>query len=660
MNFIGISLNTSIFESEEEILITNGKITTTFIGTTKIYIKVIMDYFSTPNSLNAFLKSIGDESVHSYYKELVSQLLDKKILYNTPSFFREIKTITVVTENKLEFMFRDSLRNFMTNTHIHNFKFVDVGSNMDNKIFDKENLVILYAPNYQKQALSSLSNIKGEINCKVLFIHEYLNEYWSVYFEPPYTICPNCFVRRLRNNLPTLDYILTHNLMSNKENNNFGINIIQKVLESILYQLEQNKSPSSFGRLSLINSRTFEVKSESLIKTNGCKCQKIKLNSSKNQAVGNNSGIIKQVGPVKLLNSDPNVVYLSGYVLANKKIKGGAVDLDYENAYKRTVGECIERYNWFNCPKERIIKSSWNDLPKDKRLNLEKYQPFSPKQYQELDFPFDRLGPNQVIDWIIMNNLKSNEQVYVPSKLIIGDKELIGPNLNSRRTNGIATSIDLKLALDSAILELIERHTISKSWLYAKDIKKLIVKNINILAEYRICEEVGLIPEIYTVENDYNVTVVFCKLTPIDDSDTIISFGCSAELNLESALKKAILESIQMRVYLREQLIKKQKIHNGFLYFKGEKYHRNFLDSVDFEFVNIDVASKTNIELDIDTLPDIYYSDITLEDVQTLGYSVVQAWSPSMFSFIKEPRIIPGNLLKVNILLSNKQPLPFI
>lgn len=632
-----------IFNSNTNMLIASDQTSIDLSSFDKSIIKYTLDYFTVPSYIYDFLGSVN---YAKDYKVIVNTFIKYGFLIDKTKNKILKDRIYIISNIKYKSYFDDILSNNQVN-------FINVNESTDFYIPNNSSTLIFLPEN--PSLLFNILNNYEKYNIKdLIFGNIYLKELWLSYLKVPETPCPSCLIKRLYENIPTFKYAIDNKLIYDLNNPSY-IQVLSGLLLNSINLLSDTVNtgltPSICGYLNIMNLDTLEVEKQLIILKENCKCYKKKIKL--NDLVGSHTGLIKSIGQVRLEQSDPPVVLLSSKTNSSTSMNSGALDDDWDICKKRAIGEYLERYCWLNY-KDNIITSCWLNLEHEKKLTIDQFNIYSEKQYDDKSFPFKKLTKSCIVDWIEMKNIKSKKTIYVPAELVVGSKINNSIKLSARTTTGVAAGPTQNFAIERSILELIERDTVTRNVFLNK---KAIEINDSALEEIPIlkkCKLYGLSPQIFFLENIYKVPVIMCRLKSCNEEDTITSYGYSCEIDIVKAVEKSIKESLLMRVDAR----KKAK-NADYNYITDES--KSFFSNLSIDKVTSIYLLKDKIEKNINllNLDNIYYKNITLEDVKHSDTYVVTVWSPYMVDFIKEKKYAPLKIFNRSIHNLNNGYLPY-
>jgi hypothetical protein len=223
----------------------------------------------------------------------------------------------------------------------------------------------------------------------------------------------------------------------------------------------------------------------------------------------------------------------------------GALDITYERALVRTIGEIIERF-------VQRDDSGRSDLPELRASELE-----GPSLLPSEVFPIGLPNLNELpFQWIESVEVSTGEKMLLPLPCVHLGACLSYQEINGyRSTNGCAFGVDEEMAIENALCELIERdalliHHLSKLTpprvqVDSHEIEELLSNMKRYRLEAHLFDfSLELLPPTYV-----------CVLIDNTGVGPPISIGSSCGLNPERAALKAILEAQQIRLNMRSKML---------------------------------------------------------------------------------------------------------
>lgn len=150
---------------------------------------------------------------------------------------------------------------------------------------------------------------------------------------------------------------------------------------------------------------------------------------------------------------------------AEQKVCWGR-DRDPVVAYNKAVAEAVERAAYR--ARRGDIEASAAELP-GAWIHPDKVVRYTSSQRRHKDFPFGRFTETQKRSWVRAIRIDDGEPVWVLSDFVFSASsfgEAVRPNLVFHATSsGCASQASLQLALEAAVLELVERDAFVRHWL---------------------------------------------------------------------------------------------------------------------------------------------------------------------------------------------------
>ena len=222
--------------------------------------------------------------------------------------------------------------------------------------------------------------------------------------------------------------------------------------------------------------------------------------------------------------------------------------------------------------------------------------------------------------------------------------------LPERTSAGLAAGvIGTERALSGALLEQIERDAVAAAFSDPQRVRpfRRLPDSIAELVTYVEAKDLKLL--MFDIASDLAVPTVLCLAIDDTGRGPYLSAGASASFNLETAMEKAVLESVQSRSVLRGfvsditalGITEKQSILDGL---GRVAYWWNAMRRVELD-AYLDRANKSpsngaeitpipSCEALLDMLAarkfDVWVADITLPSVRAAGFEVVRALVPGL------------------------------
>ncbi len=249
------------------------------------------------------------------------------------------------------------------------------------------------------------------------------------------------------------------------------------------------------------------------------------------------TGIIKKIELLKVESFKEFKLVRSTVTDRNKYDKnylfdgvGTGCSIDFDTALYSSMGEAIERY-CANIVPESLKLASEEELDAEKSTfyKLDEFIRYSNKLLEQRGFPFKKAKKTDKMYWKESFNYLTNEECFVPASLIYVN--FIDHSFNFPNLSGVASGSNFDNAVQSALLEVIERDASIKWWYYDSK-ERLIKKEIKEGFTFLFYQLDAIIPTI--------ATFIY------DNIRKVVAVGFSAKFDIEEAMIKSKAEAIQL------------------------------------------------------------------------------------------------------------------
>lgn len=302
------------------------------------------------------------------------------------------------------------------------------------------------------------------------------------------------------------------------------------------------------------------------------------VRSAYRELVGRRTGIVRQLQNCAPNGSDFPLKYVAGEIAnpapdsLTATMHVGGAGRDHATATIAAIGEGLERYS-AGCQRgHKTIFASANELH-GSHFSAEQFAPFSPRQRESHGFPFAEVTETDQIEWLAGTRLDAEtlpspqtavENYWLPAFAVFlpyvprQGEVAIAPGLST----GLACSSNLANAILSGILEVIERDALAAMWLLRKTPQRISRGFVNEFAGDLLPPHSDQRLQAFDVTSDIEVPTVLVLDRWPDESlppnsrrknyGEILSVGTACHPNPIQALRKAITEAGQGRVYIRQ------------------------------------------------------------------------------------------------------------
>jgi ribosomal protein S12 methylthiotransferase accessory factor len=310
----------------------------------------------------------------------------------------------------------------------------------------------------------------------------------------------------------------------------------------------------------------------------------------------------------------------SGFSDAEAAAQSAGVDVDWDAAYMKAVGEGLERYS-AGVYRESEFQSHPPDHP----------DAVAPDQFVR---PDDATTPAE-LDWMRGEHLQSGEEALLPTDRVVfpPPEDSTGPSI----TTGLGLGNSGREALLSGLYETVERDATMLSWYSTFDPLGLAVEDDGFaeLAKHAHAENLSVTPLLCTQDVDVPVVAVAVHR----DEWPRFAAGSAADLDPEAAARSALAEALQNWMELRAIGREDAPDEDGAIgkYADFPRDVRGFVDpetTIPATDVGPADAPTGDAELEavIDALADAdldaYAARLTTRDVEQAGFEAVRVLVP--------------------------------
>jgi thiazole/oxazole-forming peptide maturase SagD family component len=276
------------------------------------------------------------------------------------------------------------------------------------------------------------------------------------------------------------------------------------------------------------------------------------------------TGIVKQCQEIPRKVYDPAIPLWSALLAAPTPTAVGGAGWTEEQAFLACLGEAVERWQTRLFPSELSTLKSFNEWEHEKEeqaLAPHEIRVFHQDQYALPDFPFRPWTPESLCYWTLFRELESGLPWWVPSDFC----GLMHPAFSSASlscapftplvSTGLSSGLWGQNVLLKAIQEVIERDGLMKGWWGEYPIKRYPANSIwlkHFTEEERLAlQRPNLEYRFYQIDSPFTRHLCLVSLEGEDETGYIFAVGSACRETQQGSWKKAILEAIQDRSYVR-------------------------------------------------------------------------------------------------------------
>ncbi|CAM3116325.1 YcaO-like family protein [Actinomyces slackii] len=233
---------------------------------------------------------------------------------------------------------------------------------------------------------------------------------------------------------------------------------------------------------------------------------------------------------------------------------GGAIDAD--RARHIAIVESMERYSSCAWSEDELIWDTAAGLGEG-AIGPEHWPVCSPTELADPHCGLRDPDPRVPIRWVRGWSLTRGREVFVPAILAYLNFPLHSPSefFTNPVSTGTAAHADLREAVLGGLLEVIERDSISLTWLQRLRLPRVEVDPDAldaVAAEYhRVGTSTGLEVHLFDATTDYGVPVLYAVQTSSDDTELAQVVAATCDLDPQRALAKIYRELASLRIALR-------------------------------------------------------------------------------------------------------------
>lgn len=227
-----------------------------------------------------------------------------------------------------------------------------------------------------------------------------------------------------------------------------------------------------------------------------------------------------------------------------------------QEAIAATLGEAIERYAGAASMQETgdLLWAPWNRLG-SAAVDPRRFALYAPEQYAS-GWPFSPPTVDQPMRWATGYSLTQRREVLVPAQFAyLPYQGAPGePILVMHTSTGTACGETYEQAVLSGLCEVIERDAFMIHWLCRLSAPMVdITSDLDLVAEVKQrYERAGIRYYLFDFTTDIAVPSYFCAVVEEGSNDTALAVGAATRTTGTAAARKALMESIQTRVWLRQ------------------------------------------------------------------------------------------------------------
>lgn len=318
---------------------------------------------------------------------------------------------------------------------------------------------------------------------------------------------------------------------------------------------------------------------------------------------------------------------------------GLGINEDRKIAITSCLAEALERYCMSYIPTKEIIIETKNNL--DSNNTFYDFSTYTSEQYNENT---NFLNPNKdKIEWTKIYNINSKSKyMYWPASLIYLPFDL-NKTVAETTSTGMAAGFTIDDCIKSGLLELIERDALMINFMQRLNPPEINIETINGLNSNlinRIKEEYNI--KIYKLYSDINIPIYLSIIYKFHKKKIHYGIGACASTNSDYAINKSLKECLFTYFYSLNIMDAKQNdpnkintLYEHFLYYQGDNFTKLLFNSKKVKYKKEIITFKEIKNILKRNNIDIYYKDLTTEDIKETGIKVIKVIAPSLIDLNK-------------------------
>lgn len=323
---------------------------------------------------------------------------------------------------------------------------------------------------------------------------------------------------------------------------------------------------------------------------------------------------------------------------------GLGVDFSAQNAFLACIGEAIERYCMSYVDGREIFLKFLNEIPANNKVN--KFHLYTRKQYKVFR---NFVNPEHArIHWTkITNYLDPSDYIFWPASLVYLPFEH-GKIVAETTSTGVAAHFDFDSAIESGLLELIERDALMINFLQRLNPPEIDLETlVNIRKDFitKIINNYNV--KIYKLYSDIEIPIYAGFIWKEAKNGLHFGIGASANLDSDQAVLKVLKECLFTYFYSRNLLDLRQKnvdkistLYEHFLYYQSQEFYKLLFKPSKIIPYNRQILDRPHLFNEIKKHKlKVYFKELTTQDVRDFGMAVVRVVIPSLIDLNKTHKL---------------------
>lgn len=318
---------------------------------------------------------------------------------------------------------------------------------------------------------------------------------------------------------------------------------------------------------------------------------------------------------------------------------GLGVNEDKRIAMTSCLAEALERYCMSYIPKNEIVSCYKKDF--NIQNTFVDFSLYSDNQYRKYNI---FLNPNKdKIEWTKIYKIDNYKQFkYWPASLIYLPFDLNKPVAETTST-GMAADFDIQECIKSGLFELIERDSLMINFMQRLNPPEIDIKSINgknkkiinnILKDYKI--------KIYKLYSDIDIPIYLSIIYKLEKKKIHYGIGACASIDSDYAINKSLKECLFTYFYSLNIMDVRQKnpndiktLYEHFLYYQKDNFQYLLFNSDVIKYKREKTTFDKVVKCLNDNNIDVYYKEMTTDDIKDTGLKVVKVIAPALIDLNK-------------------------
>ncbi|WP_414055569.1 YcaO-like family protein [Macrococcus equi] len=335
---------------------------------------------------------------------------------------------------------------------------------------------------------------------------------------------------------------------------------------------------------------------------------------------------------------------------------GAGGDINDKIAKFKSQTEALERYS--NCifNDEQFINSSYNEI-EEYALDLNRI-PCVSNYELEMGSYLDKPDNNKKIRWVKGYSLTNKKEIWVPACMVyLYIPQTRNENFWLPISTGSAIHQNYENAIISGINEVVERDSISLTWLHKLQLKQIVYSNTDKLTykyEKNTCNSDIIETKFFDATTDLGIPTIYCLQKARFNNKVNNLVLCSTELNPKEAYRKLFREAASLRIALQNNTIIETNPENFIDVMDGALYMGRIEKNSEFDFLYNSKRGITNL----DDIPNIE-QDSTKKSLKFLLETLKQKGHEVIVVDLTCDEVERQHLKSVKVIIPSLMPLSF-